>query len=118
MPNIPEIPKYIKYDFLITIIGLLLLSSFWYYSIIIKIEDSSLGFLFIAGLIFTAIGLLEMFYNYKEEREIIRLENIFKNKKLINLMSKERLIEVEEKEKLISRLKEKIKDIVDKSQNS
>ena len=81
-----EIPKYVRYDFLIGIIGLILVGGGWYYlfngpiNITIPISLVTLGLF----LIIWSFG--EMWSNYRDNQEVIILQNLLEKKRLFEKM--------------------------------
>lgn len=109
-----DIPKYIKYDFLSSIIGLVLMSSSLYYTVIIKITDNSLGIIFIIGLIFAVFGLGEMAEKYSNEKDIEQIKNILEKKEGFDSLKKAKIITKEQQKFLINSIKEEVKDFIKK----
>ncbi len=45
-----ELPKYVRYDFMITLLGIFSIGTWWYFSYVIKVESEFLGLFFILGI--------------------------------------------------------------------
>lgn len=69
----PEIPEYIKFDFLITLIGIVIVGIMWYYLVILNIANLNVILTFVLGLIISVIGINEMQKNYFNDKRIKRL---------------------------------------------
>lgn len=111
-------PKYVRYDFLITFIGLLCLGGAWYYASIKNIcigltQTCPVLYLYVLGVPLTLWGMGEMYNNYKEERELRKLEIIFKKKELFDNLLKNEIINKTHHKDKINSLKKELKDFFD-----
>ena len=71
-----EIPKNIRYDFFVTLIGIIIvfyIGYFWINNLPNKPEETTIFFFFVGYLLFI-IGVIEMVDNYAMEYNIKRLE--------------------------------------------
>lgn len=114
MESLTEIPKYVRYDFLITFLGLLSLGSAWYFTNVTKISVGSTNLLLIIGVPLVIWGLGERYNNYKEERDLMQLQRILDKKRIFTEMTQQKMLEPDKKDFLINLLKEEIKAIVEK----
>jgi|SRR3989344_2783636 len=119
MNGLGEIPKYVRYDFLITLIGLISLGSWWYFSIIIQISSPSINILFISGLFLVIWGFSEMYSNYEEEKSLWQLKIILDKKEIIDKLEKNKIIDKNKKEGIIRLLIKETDEIIgDKSKKN
>lgn len=86
----PEIPEYVKFDFLITLIGLILAGFSWYLIVIQENQKLSIILVFILGMIVTAIGINEMSNNYAMDKELRRLRYEIEKRELKEKLLKKR----------------------------
>lgn len=112
MANLGDIPKYIRYDFLIAVLGMILISTAWYFSNIIKIDSASFIILYVCGIPLIIWGFGEMYANYEEEKSIISYRNLLKKKELIEEMEIKKIIDKNQKVLLINSLKEDMDEII------
>ncbi len=84
----PEIPEYVKFDFLITIIGLLL-SGYTGQIIVEEQQNSNIILFFLLGIVILILGVNEMNKNYEKDKEIralrYELEKLELNEKINKL---------------------------------
>lgn len=114
MNGLGEIPKYVRYDFLITLIGLISLGSWWYFSIIIQISSPPINILFISGLFLVIWGFGEMYSNYEEEKSLWQLKMILDKKEIIDKLEKNKIVDKNKKESIIKLLIEETNEIIGK----
>ncbi len=114
METLAEVPKYVRYDFLITFLGILSLGSVWYFTNVTKVSVTATNLLLILGVPLVIWGLGEMYNNYREERDLIQLQTILDKKKMFGEMVQQKILNQEKKDFLVNLLKEEIEDIVEK----
>jgi hypothetical protein len=112
-----DLPEYVRYDFLATVIGLALASVAFYYLYLqtaVKVSENILNGLFILSMPFIVYGLGEMYTNYRVETEVFFLESIIKRKKSIDEMKQAKLLHEGESGALHYFLQEELTAHIDK----
>ena len=90
------LPKYVRYDFLVTLIGIVFIVFAFYYKNIKPLKiDITLAY--IIGIPLVIYGTGQMYNNYKMELELISLQSIEKRRELINQMRKVKLVTKKQK---------------------
>lgn len=112
--SLDEIPKYIRYDFLITLLRFICIATAWFFNATKKIEDGSpyTFALYLAGIPLIVWGLGEMFNSYKDERDLRRLQIILDKKDLFIRLNTSNLIGDRQLSFLINTIKNNIKNII------
>ncbi len=118
MGNIFEVPKYVRYDFLITVLGILSISVWWYFTFVREIKSEILGLLPVSGIWFLIWGFGEMYSNYREERDLSQLRGIVEKKALFNQLIKYKIVDKDQTKFFMDLLKEDIKDIIEKKKEN
>ncbi|GEM_PF-6670744 len=117
--DLGEIPKYVRYDFLITFLGLFLIGSGWYFIYVDPIDSQdSTNFLFIIGLPLIIWGFGEMYNNYRESRDLRQLQIINEKVDLYNNLIKHKVIDKKIKTVFVDSIKEEINEIVEKEKDN
>lgn len=109
-----ELPKYVRYDFLITLLGIFCIGTWWYFSNVIKVESEFLGLFFVIGIWFLIWGLGDMYSNYREERDLSQLRSILEKKEIFDELTKHKILNKSQNSFLVGSLKQDIKDIIEK----
>ncbi|MDP2925966.1 MAG: hypothetical protein Q8N99_06345 [Nanoarchaeota archaeon] len=110
-----DIPKYIKYDFLITFLGLLCTGSAWYFSSLADVNSSSINLLLLIGIPLTIWGLTEMYRNYADEQDMKQLNMILEKKEALDKLVNQNIISKDVKEDFIKYLKGEFEEVFEKS---
>ena len=113
MEQVLEVPKYIRYDFFATLIGIFSIGSWWYFSNVTIIKSESTGLLLVIGIPFLIWGMAEMLSYYKDEKDLIQIKSILEKKEILEKLKTHKIIDNLQKEFLISFLKADIKDIIE-----
>lgn len=114
MEGLFEIPKYVRYDFLISLIGVFCLGAGWYFTFVIKIDSQYTGILFVIGTYFLIWGWGEMYSNYRDERDLNQLKILLEKKTLFDELMKQKILDKTQTNFLISILKKDVKEIIEK----
>lgn len=121
-----DIPENVKYEFLLTLIGFVLLAFFIFFSYIKPIPEVSVKLLtandlliiFLAlGGALSVIGLTEMYKKYRIESELLELSSILQKKDFIDKFEKLKLIESSESIDLNSFLKNDINNLIERKKS-
>ena len=112
-----EIPKYIKYDFLMTLLGLLCIGSAWYYTAVIKLPTESTSILWIIGGVFVLFGFIEMQNNYQDEQDLKQLNLILDKKEAFDKILNQGIISQKKEKNFINYLKKEFEDFFEKSKD-
>ena len=110
-------PKYVRYDFLIFLVGLGLMYFSFYYIFVHPLENLvKIAFIFIfslGGFIFI-MGIGDMYNNYTIEMEQILLNSIVERNSVIEQLKEKKIITVEEETAFHYFLKEQLADYLEK----
>ena len=112
MNGLGDIPRYIRYDFLITFLGFLFLGTWWYFKFTKNMGGSGVDVLFIISIPFIFWGLGEMYNNYRDERDLLQIKTIIEKKKIFDEMENEKIISTDKKKFLIEILKKEMETLV------
>ena len=115
MPSMNDVPKYIRYDFLITFLGLLCIGSAWYYQMVIRVDVNSTTILWLIGIPFLLWGFTEMYRNYADEQDLKQLNLILDKKKTFDKILKNKIISKEVGKEFTDYLKEEFNNVFEKS---
>lgn len=112
--NLDEIPKYIRYDFLMTLLGLICVGVAWYFSTVGKIESTSINIfvLYLMGFPIAIWGFGEMYNSYKDERDLRRLQVMLEKRMLFIELRDKEIIDNRKLAFLINTIKDDMKDII------
>lgn len=111
------LPKFVRYDFFVTLIGVgFIVFAFYYTNINPPAIKLDLDLAYIIGFPLIIYGMGQMYNNYKSDMELLTLQSIKQKKEIIkNLGSKRvRIITIEQKKSLNKFLKEEISELIDK----
>ena len=111
------LPKYVRYDFLITLLGIGLVVFAYYFRFIhqqLQLQEDHYAFLIVIGVGIFFYGISQMYYNYKIESDIFILESFVKRKEAINRMKRLKIIDQEKSDSLNFFIKDELNDFIDK----
>ena len=117
MNGFGEIPKYVRYDFLITFIAIILISSAWYFTNVNDIQKENTNAFYLIGIPLAIWGFGEMYNNYREERDLKQLRTIVEKKEIFDQLIKHKILDVEKKNFFIEELKKEMNEIIEKKSN-
>lgn len=111
-----SLPKYIRYDFLMTLIGLVLFAFSIYYAYINYIQklENITGLSFILSIGLLSYGLGQMYNNYSLESELFSLESFVRRKDAIKELKKRKVIDAMDEDVLTYFLIREVKELIDK----
>ena len=93
MNGFSEIPKYVRYDFLITFIAIILISSAWYFTNINEIPKENTNIFYLIGIPLAIWGFGEMYNNYREGRDLKQLQTIVEKTEIYEKLAKNRILD-------------------------
>ena len=114
MNGFSEIPKYVRYDFLITFIAIILISSAWYFTNLENIPKENTNVFYLIGVPLAIWGFGEMYNNYREGRDLKQLQTIAEKKEIFDQLTKEKILDIEKKKFFIAELKKEMDKIIEK----
>ncbi|MBS3077447.1 hypothetical protein J4233_04210 [Candidatus Pacearchaeota archaeon] len=114
MNGFGEIPRYVRYDFLITFIALVLMSSAWYFSSVNNIPREDTNIFYLVGIPLAIWGFGEMYNNYREGRDLRQLQIIMEKKEIFDELTKHKILDADKKVFFIEELRKEIDEIIEK----
>jgi|SRR3989338_677741 len=112
-----DIPRYIRYDFLITFLGLLCTGSAWYYQSVAKVDINSTAVLWLIGIPFLLWGFTEMYNNYADEQDLKQLKLILEKKKTFEDLIKDKIVDKDLESGFMKYLKNEFEEVFQKSKD-
>lgn len=114
MNGLSDVPRYVRYDFLVTFLGLLSFGFAWYFTNVNKINTNAVNLLLLIGIPLIIWGFGEMYNNYKEERDLIQLKSMVEKKEIFDEMVKHNILDKDKSKSLVELLKKEIVELIEK----
>lgn len=111
------LPKFVRYDFFVTLIGVgLIVFAYYYTNINPPNPKLDLDIVYIIGFPLIIYGMGQMYNNYKLDMEILTLQSIKLKKEIINNLGSKRvgIITKGQKSSLNKFLKNEVSELIDK----
>ncbi|MEK6942984.1 MAG: hypothetical protein AABX00_02900 [Nanoarchaeota archaeon] len=111
------LPKLVRYDFFITLIGIgLFVFAFYYTNINPPDKPLNLDLAYAVGFPLIVYGMGQMYNNYKLDMELLTLQSIKQKKEIINKLVNQRvkIITKEQHDSLNKFLKGEVSELIDK----